>query len=112
MTARADLAEWQERAARREVSPGSFAKIEPGILAYIAQLEERERRLITPSVLSWLLDGASPARARWDAADVPMRRRAAQLLCSPDYLGWLKVGKSPVPRRPVPVHQRVTWDCG
>lgn len=108
--ARAELADWQQRARRREVSAASFAAIEPGLLDAIRDLGQRERQLSAPPALAGFLDGAASARARWNAADTATRRRVAKLLCAPQYLGYLKVGKSPVPGHSVPVEQRVTWD--
>jgi len=111
-TARAELRDWRARARRREITAASFAEIEPAIAAEVARLEEREKRLQVPPELAGFADGHASYRAAWDAADTATRRRVARLLCQPRYLGWLKVGRSPVPGHSVPAWQRATWDFG
>lgn len=109
--ARGDLGDWRRRAARREVTAASFAAIEPGIVAAIAQLENRERELSTPPALGWLLSPGGDMRQRWEDAPVSARRDVHKLLLSPQYLGTLTLGPGEKGRR-VAVRERVTWDRG
>lgn len=106
--ARAELAEWRRKAAAGEVSPASFAAIEPGVIARAEKHERRERELSTPDELSGLLPGDDLA-ASWEAASVPARRRVFGLLCQPQYLGRLVVGRG-VPGHRVAAAERVIWE--
>jgi DNA invertase Pin-like site-specific DNA recombinase len=87
----ADLADWQERAARREVSAASFAKIEPGIVAAIQQLEETARRLSAPPELADWLGPEEEVAARWKAAGLAARRRVLRAVFSPGMAGTLRL---------------------
>jgi site-specific DNA recombinase len=107
--ARSDLADWQRRAGRREVTPASFAAIEPVIIADVTRLEGRARELSAPPVLSAWLGSRAEVTARWEAAPAAARRRLARLLLSPAFLGSLRlerIGRG----NSVPVRQRLTWD--
>ena len=92
------------------MSFASFAEIEPGILARITALEARERDLSTPPALAGIITPGKDVARRWKAAEMPARREVARMLCSPAYLGTLRLGRSPVPGHPVPPAERVTWD--
>lgn len=107
--ARAELADWRARAARREVTAASFAAIEPGVIDGIERLEKRERELATPPELAALLPGDDLA-ASWEAAPVAARRRVAALLCRPGRLGYLRVMRCPVPGHRLRAEDRVSWD--
>jgi site-specific DNA recombinase len=74
---RAALDELRKLARAREITPASFAAIEPGILADLGKAEARARELRTPPKLRWLTgDGPADLAARWNAAP-PAARRAA-----------------------------------
>jgi DNA invertase Pin-like site-specific DNA recombinase len=108
-TARTDLDDWRARAARREVTAASFAAIEPGIVADIARLEEAARGLEAPPALKgW----PGNARQRWADAVTAQRRYVARIVCSPAYLGWLKVDPEPVPGLHARAADRARWDRG
>ena len=62
--------------------------------ARVAELEEQERRLSTPSVLSDLLGGpGKDVKARWQAAPMSARKEAARMLLTDDMLGELRVAR-------------------
>jgi site-specific DNA recombinase len=87
-------------------------EMEPGLVADVERLEERERDLSAPPVLAGLLEPGKDVAARWQAAPMAGRRQAARILCSPAILGTLKVCRSPETGRGhrVPASERVTWD--
>ena len=109
--AEGDLADWRARASRREVSAESFAVIEPGILAEIGRLRERDRDLSVPRELAGWTGTWDEVRARWDAAPVEVRRRVARMVFSPGLLGTLCLDHG----RPgvlLPASARVRWERG
>jgi site-specific DNA recombinase len=108
--ARGELAGWRTGARTGKVSFASFAEIEPGILARITTLEARERELSTPPALAGIITPGKDVARRWKAAEMPARREVARMLCSPAYLGTLRLGRSPVPGHRGPPAERVTWD--
>jgi hypothetical protein len=108
--ARGELGGWRDDARNRKVSLASFAEIEPGILARITTLEARERELSTPPALAGIITPGKDVARRWETAEMPARREVARMLCSPAYLGTLRLSRSPVPGQSVPPAERVTWD--
>ncbi len=103
------LADWQDRAARLEVTPESFARIEPPIVAKVSRLEARARELGTPPELAGWTGTAAEVKAKWDSAPADVRRRIARKVLSLDYLGLLAVTRVPVPGLHVPAAERVKW---
>ena len=109
--ARAELESLRAAGRARKVSVGTLLAVEPGLIERVEELERSERELTTPSELAWLLDPGEAVERRWAAAEMPARRVAAKILCSPSVLGTLRVIKTPTPgRRAAEVKQRVTWE--
>jgi hypothetical protein len=101
------LQEWQQRAANGEVSPASFAAIEPPILAEIRRLEGRERELSAPSALARWAGPEDEVRGRWGRAPLEARRSLIRGLGS--YMGTLTLNSVSRGHR-VPASKRVTWN--
>lgn len=57
----------------------------------ISKLEDDERNLTMPAVLTDLIKPGADAAERWQAAPVEARREAARLLLSPDWLGQVRI---------------------
>jgi DNA invertase Pin-like site-specific DNA recombinase len=105
-TRRATLAEWQHRAAKGEVSPASFAAIEPPILAEVTRLEYLERRMSAPSALEGWAGPEAEVRARWGSAALGTRRTVLRAL--QPYMGILTL-VSVSRGHWVPASKRVRW---
>ncbi|MFJ1764017.1 recombinase family protein [Amycolatopsis sp. NPDC088138] len=94
--ARRDLAEYEDRADRGELS-AIEARAAAGTEKKVAELEGRERELSAPTTLVDILGGRrEDVRARWKDASVSSKRVAAKLLFSPSLIGEIHV--SPVGR--------------
>jgi hypothetical protein len=90
------------------VSLASFATIEPSLLERIGDMEDRERRLVTPPALTVIPPGRDVAR-RWQAAPMEARRQVARLLLSPEILGQLRVRRAEVRGQVEPAADRAIF---
>jgi site-specific DNA recombinase len=105
LTAEEELADWRERAARREVKAASFVPIEAAIDAEITRLKEKERRLLTPSALAPWTGTPREVAGKLDGATVEALRTLARAVLSPEGAGpllVLRIGKG----RKVPASDR------
>jgi hypothetical protein len=106
---RTELDDWRGKARRREVSAGSFAEIEPGILADLDKAEALVVELSTPSKLRGLIEPGEDVAERWATAPLSAKREITRTVCVPEYLGELRVSRATTPGQ---VHDRVTWRRG
>jgi DNA invertase Pin-like site-specific DNA recombinase len=99
------------RAAVRagQASVANLVEVEPGLITRVGDLEQQERELAAPPALAGLLTPGRDVRRRWKAAPMGARREVARLLLSPGLLGQVRVARSPVPGKHMPVEQRVVW---
>lgn len=115
---RADLARLRaERSEAENAEPESvaearmFARTVETLSKKISALEEQERRLTLPAVLTDLIRPGKDVVQDWDAAPVEVRREAARLLLAPDWLGQVRIRRG----RGMPAADRVHWhrepDC-
>ena len=97
---------------RRQVDGGLVGlAAEPGQLAQIERLEERERS--RPRRRAGRADEPRPGpKRRWKAAPVAAKREVARMLLAPGILGQVRIAKAPAPRHRVPVGQRVIFRRG
>lgn len=95
--------------ASRQLSPMLAAKAEPQLLADIAKAEQRERELLTPSVLAELMSPGKDVRQRWTEAAISTKREVARMLFSAEVLGELRVLRSLTPGHRCAIEQRVQW---
>jgi site-specific DNA recombinase len=111
-TARGELDQLRADGRARRITVGTIAAVEPGLVADVQRLEQRERDLSTPPVLAGILEPGKDVARRWAAAPMAARRQVARILCSPSILGRLMVGRNPETGRGhrVPAHERVRWD--
>jgi DNA invertase Pin-like site-specific DNA recombinase len=112
--ATAELDELRATVAAGRLSVASLAAVEPGLLARVAEAEERERELSTPPALAGLISPGRDVARRWKAAPMSTRREVARILLGPDLLGELRVARRPEGRRNVhvPAPERVVWRRG
>lgn len=106
----ADLGDWRRRAGRREVSPESFAVIEPPILADIERLKGRVRELSAPPEFAGWLGPADKVTRKWDASPVEVRRIPVRGVLCRQRAGVLKVTRASARGIAVPVAERVRLD--
>lgn len=85
--------------------------VEPGMRARLAELGKQREELGTPPELRGLTGPREEVRARLAGLgdDVPRLRRVARLVLSPALAGEVRVQRSPVPGRRVPVEERVVF---
>jgi site-specific DNA recombinase len=74
-----------------KMSVASFIVIEPGMMADITGLEQRETALTTPSELVGLMTPGKDVARRWKAAPMSARRQVVRFLATPQVLGELRV---------------------
>ena len=87
-TERARLADFEQQAIYRKISPESFARIAAGIEANIARLEDKATALSTPPPLRDLLGDArtgrdareADLRDRWEGMPIDARRRVVKAI--------------------------------
>jgi site-specific DNA recombinase len=106
--ARAELASLRAAARGGKLTVATLLDVEPGLVTRVEGLEARERELITPPALTVIPPGEDVAQ-RWQAAPMSARRQVARLLCSPEILGTLRLGRSPTPGHRTDPRDRVTW---
>lgn len=81
-----------------------------GLTENLESLEAQRRQLTIPRPLAALLGGSeSDIRERWMGAPVSVRRKAAEILLSPSWLGEVRVTRSPVRNQRVPAADRVKF---
>lgn len=94
------------------LSVGLAAKMEPPILARIADLERQERDLTRPAELDGPLHPGDDIAVRWKAAVLPAKRDMIRLLLSPNYLGLLWLSQAGGNRwHTPPLHERMAFSC-
>jgi site-specific DNA recombinase len=107
--ARGELAELRAAVGAGRLTVASLIAAEPGQLAQIERLEQRERELSAPPALAELISPGRDAKRRWKAAPIPAKREVARLLLAPGILGQVRVTRAPTPGHRGPVEQRVIW---
>jgi hypothetical protein len=107
--ARGELAELRAAVGAGRLTVASLIAAEPGQLAQIERLEQRERELAAPPALAALISPGRDAKRRWKAAPVAAKREVARMLLAPGILGQVRIAKAPTPGHRVPVEQRVIW---
>ncbi|MBT2213500.1 recombinase family protein [Actinomadura sp. NEAU-AAG7] len=75
----------------------------------IGTKERRELELTTPSALRDLMAPGDDIERRWKAAPIETRRKVASILLTPEYLGEVRVTRSPVAGGRVPAAARIRW---
>ena len=110
--ARGELAALRAAVGAGRLTVASLVAAEPGQLAQIERLEERERELSAPPALAALISPGRDAKRRWKAAPVAAKREVARMLLAPGILGQVRIAKAPAPRHRVPVGQRVIFRRG
>lgn len=98
-----------EQDALAQLSARLAAKMEPPLLAKIAELERRQDELRTPSQLASLLPPGKDIGSRLAAAPLSAQRAVMRLVLLPGRLGEVRVDRSPEWPRRVPAEQRVVW---
>jgi hypothetical protein len=102
-----ELADLADRVARGRISLDLAERAEPGIRQRLDAARARVSELETPAPLAGYIRPGKDVARRWRAAEMPARREVARLLLSPDYLGELRITRSPSPGHRVPVADRV-----
>ena len=114
---RDDLAEAQNewgdlkrRTKAFEVSIAFAAEVEPALLERIRELRAKRNEMETPRKLKSLITPGRGVARRWGAAPIEAQRAIAKFLLSPEYLGQLRLMRSPKRgARGLPVHERVRF---
>jgi hypothetical protein len=107
---RAELEEAERTVPASIHEAKAFARLIEGLTASIAEKETRQRELTTPSALAGLIEPGADVAARWKAAPVSARRKVAEILLSPEFLGEVRITRSPVPNQRVPAVDRIVWN--
>lgn len=94
-----------EALADSGISVALAARKEPGILAEVKRLEDRERDLTTPDDLRGLVDPWDDVAARWAGMPLATKRQVARLVLTPDRLGQLRINRG----RGLPVSERIEF---
>lgn len=106
-------AEWKDlirRGKLREVSSAYVAEVEPALLEEIKDLEAKRDELSAPRKLVNLIKPGHGVRVRWENTPPEARREIARVVLSPEYLGPLRLMRSPKPRaKGFPIHERVRF---
>lgn len=82
-----------------------FARMVETLGKKISALEDEERRLTLPAVLTDLIKPGKDVAQDWDAAPVEARREAARLLLSADWLGEVRITRG----RGKTAAERIHW---
>jgi DNA invertase Pin-like site-specific DNA recombinase len=98
-----------EHDALANLSVKLAAKMEPALLARIAELERRDDELRTPSQLAGLLGPGDDIAARWAAVPLSTQRTIARLVFTPELGGQFRVRRSPSRGQRVPVIDRIEF---
>lgn len=106
---RSRLGEIADQVADGAMTAALAARAEQRITTRVAELQARERELITPPALAGFITPGKDVGRRWKAAPIAARREVARILLSPGLLGELRVGRVGRGRAGVPAHERVTW---
>ena len=106
-TAELDQAEQEVPASVHQAR--ALAKLTEGLTERIATAQTRQRELTTPPALTALIQPGADVAARWQAAPVSARRKAAEILLSPRYLGEVRITPSPLPGHRAPAVDRIVW---
>ncbi|MBU3870254.1 recombinase family protein [Streptomyces sp. 4503] len=85
-----------------------FARTVETLGKKISTLEDEERRLTLPAVLTDLIKPGKDVAKRWDAAPIEARREVARLLLSADWLGQVRIMRG----RGAPATERLHWHRG
>ncbi|WP_200309439.1 recombinase family protein, partial [Streptomyces adelaidensis] len=88
---RADRSEAENAEPESIAEARMFARMVETLTKKINALEEQERRLTLPAVLTDLIKPGKDVAERWEAAPVEARREAARLLLSADWLGQVRI---------------------
>ncbi|MGS2646426.1 recombinase family protein [Streptosporangium sp. G12] len=75
----------------------------------VKEAEARVHELSTPGALAALMAPGADVADRWEAAPVSARRKTAAILLTPEYLGEVRITRSPVKNHRVPVTERMVW---
>lgn len=103
-------AEWEDLTRLMEsgdLTPALGARVEPAIVARLRLAEARERELNAPNPLAALISPGPGVRQRWEATAMANRRTLARHLLVPQWLGELRVNRSPGPN--AAVRDRIEW---
>jgi site-specific DNA recombinase len=93
-----------------DVTAADLGKARAKVATRIAELEQRERDLATPSALSGLVGPGMDFRARWDASPMSAKREVVRLLLTPEYIGELRLMQTEIRgSHATPVEDRVMW---
>lgn len=106
-TVRAEALALADSVGRGELSVSLAARAEPRLLSRVAELEQRERELVSPGRLAQLLPPGPDVRARWERLEIPARREVLRILLVPGLIGELRLIPNPAKNRKLPAHERV-----
>lgn len=106
---RAQLAEAELEVPASIAEAKTMAQLREGLAARITAAETRQRELTVPAELLSLIEPGGHVAERWRDAPVAARRRAAQILLSPEILGEVRISRSPVPGHRVDAIDRIVW---
>jgi DNA invertase Pin-like site-specific DNA recombinase len=104
--ARVQLDELRAAVVARAVTVESMTVMEPQIRAEIKRFEVRLAELSAPPVLADIVVPGMDVRAHWKRVPLPARREVARLLCTPQYLGVLRLVRANGRRA---IADRVRW---
>ncbi len=104
-----ELRDLAARVGRNELSQEFAAMTAPGIEARLQEAKELETRLSTPAVLAGYLEPGQDVRQAWPHIPIAARRTIVRILCSPGYIGELRITRSPLAGHRVPVAERLKW---
>lgn len=104
-----ELRDLAARVGRKELSQDFAALTAPGIEARLEAARKREAELNTPSVLAGYIEPGEDVREAWRKMPMSAKRAVVRIVLTPALLGEVRVTRSPVNRRRVPVENRVMW---
>lgn len=106
---RAELDEAENTTPETVHHAKTLGKLVEKLTADIATADGKLRELTLPPALVDLVEPGADVAARWADTPLPARRKIAEILLSPRYLGEVRIKRSAVRHRPTPAVDRLEW---
>ncbi|GAA1925526.1 hypothetical protein GCM10009837_58610 [Streptomyces durmitorensis] len=107
--ARADLQETEQAQPETMSEERRFARRSERLEVRIAELQERQQKLIRPASLSALFQPGPNVAGRWESTPLAAQRAIAALLLSPDVIGQPRIRPIAAVAKSATMSERIRW---